>query len=285
MAAEQAGHVIGNPLSGQFHTKELICFQVVGIPCAPDPMPHRERTSIVRVLHAPSKPSVKGTDRIREAVESARASGYDLDYRELVGVPNHAVRDALLACDLVVDQCYSDTTMAGFAAEAAEGGIASMFGAFGASVLASAIPPEGRPPAICVDPDQFAEALAAVVADPDSLRVVGRAAHEFVSTAWARSAVASRFVTILTDGPPDPWVVEPDTLDYLWGCGVTREETVRRTAAVLTARGEGGLALRSQPRLRAEYVRAAVNSELLAPTSASRPTPSHGRRSRGRQGP
>lgn len=268
-AAERAGSVVGNPLSGQLHTKALIGFQVVGVPCEAVPLPDRDVSPVVRLLHAPSKPSVKGTDRIRGAVEALQANGVSADYRELVGVPNDEVREALLHCDLVIDQCYSDTTMAGFAAEAAVAGAASLFGSYGADALASVIPSGGRPPAICVEPDELSERLAAAVADRNALRSLAVDAHAFVTSVWERSAVASRFLTILQDGPDPSWVVAPDTVDYLWGCGVTPDEVARRTGAVLSVRGETGLALPSQPRTRAAFVRAASDPSHRHPTARS----------------
>ncbi len=84
-----------------------------------------------RILHAPSHPRAKGTDRIRLAVESLRSKGYEIEYTELTNAANAEVLAHLHECDFVIDQLYSDTPMATFAAEAADVGRPSVVGGYG----------------------------------------------------------------------------------------------------------------------------------------------------------
>lgn len=63
--------------------------------------------SIIRVLHAPSAPAIKGTSAVRDAVARLRAEGYEFNYRELVGVPNDEVLAALDESHIAMNQFYA----------------------------------------------------------------------------------------------------------------------------------------------------------------------------------
>lgn len=59
------------------------------------------------VLHAPSDPIIKGTERVREAVGRLKSEGYDFEYVELVGVSNDVVRQELRRAQIVLNQFYA----------------------------------------------------------------------------------------------------------------------------------------------------------------------------------
>jgi hypothetical protein len=85
--------------------------------------PSRPRDSggRIRVLHAPSDQRVKGTDRIRRAVDDV-AARLPLEFVVLSGVSHDAVRDELARADIVVDQ-LSSTSASVFALEAMRAGV------------------------------------------------------------------------------------------------------------------------------------------------------------------
>jgi hypothetical protein len=59
------------------------------------------------VVHAPSKPLLKGTPHVRAAVERLREEGFDFDYRELTGVSNAEVVASLSEAHIVLNQFYA----------------------------------------------------------------------------------------------------------------------------------------------------------------------------------
>jgi glycosyltransferase involved in cell wall biosynthesis len=85
--------------------------------------PSRSRSSggRIRVLHAPSDQRVKGTDRIRRAVEAV-AERLPLEFVVLTGVSHDAVREELARTDIVVDQLGSPSASV-FALEAMRAGV------------------------------------------------------------------------------------------------------------------------------------------------------------------
>lgn len=59
------------------------------------------------VVHAPSKPVIKGTAAVRAAVDAVRARHPELDYRELTGVGNADVIEALREAHIALNQFHS----------------------------------------------------------------------------------------------------------------------------------------------------------------------------------
>src|SRR5262249_21215420 len=131
-----ADFVICNPLSAHLLERPIILWLEIGIPCrsalSAPAAPPRDPAGPIRIVHAPSDPVSKGTPAIRRAVENLRARcPYPLEYVELQGRPNREVLEELARCDLVVDQVYNDTAMAGLATEAAAFGKPAVVGGYG----------------------------------------------------------------------------------------------------------------------------------------------------------
>lgn len=61
----------------------------------------------VKVVHAPSSPLIKGTPLVRAAVKKLQLEGYDFEYRELIGVHNSVVLDALSQAHVVLNEFYA----------------------------------------------------------------------------------------------------------------------------------------------------------------------------------
>lgn len=126
----------------------------------------------LRVLHAPSKPEIKGTRLIEEAIRRAQASGVPLDYRLVSGAPVAEVVERVLASDVVVDQLNS-----------------GWYGAVAVETMAL-----GRPAIARIHPDYAAlfsaatngtaDGLGPIHADAASLDIVLRELHEADEATW-----------------------------------------------------------------------------------------------------
>ena len=69
------------------------------IPRYPDP-----EARVPVIVHAPSRPEVKGTAHVRNAIDSLRARGRALDYVEVTGLSHAEAIAAVSRADLVIDQ-------------------------------------------------------------------------------------------------------------------------------------------------------------------------------------
>lgn len=244
-------YIVSSPLYSQFLEKRFISYAFTGLP---QPLgetpaaPRRERDHTVRVLHAPSNPEAKGTDRIRRAIAAAKAEGLPIDYVELTGQPNARVCEELAACDFVVDQCYSDTPMAGFAAEAASFGKPAIVAGYAGAEFAKLFP-QGIPPTLYCHPDALQDAIKLMTTDVARRQSLGRAAQEFIRTVWSPVAVAARFVRLATGDVPDQWWSDPASIEYLAGCCVEIGETRRRVRTLLEVIGPAAFQLGDKPKL------------------------------------
>jgi len=72
--------------------------QVNHQPCYPDPLVRRPL-----ILHAPSKPSIKGTFYVERALARLKERGVEFDYLYLTGAPHEQVLEAMQRCDIFLD--------------------------------------------------------------------------------------------------------------------------------------------------------------------------------------
>jgi len=61
----------------------------------------------IRMVHAPSSPSNKGTPLVRAAIKKLESDGFDFEYVELVGMSHDHIKDALAKSHIVLNQFYS----------------------------------------------------------------------------------------------------------------------------------------------------------------------------------
>ncbi len=224
--------VVENPLCGHFQTKPFVSWFCVGFPHDPgffqqqepaptDTTPRSDRPRF-KVLHCPSNPRIKGTDRVDAVMERLQQDGMELDYVRITGMAHHVVLQHLQTCDFVIDELYSDTPMAGFASEAAAFGRPVLVGGYGWETIQRSVPAEFIPPNLCVSPDDFETVLPDLIRDETRCRQTGQQALEFMNGCWHYSNVADRFLRILAGDIPDEWWVMPRTIDYWQGLGATQ---------------------------------------------------------------
>lgn len=255
--------IVCGPSYGHFLSRSFVNFYAIGLP-TPLPGPQSSASqagaasSATVVLHAPSQTAGKGTAQIRDIVNRLQHEGMFIDYREISGRPNHEVMAALREADVVIDQAWSDTPMAGLAAEAAANGCPALVGGYFSALMGEAVPELWRPPTTFVVPEQLEEALRRLAADPQELARLGEVAHEYVAAQWSQGAVAAKMLQLVWEVPQD-WLVAPASCPYLEGCGLTREQARSTVRRLIDRHGVGSLGLSHAPALQkafADFARA-----------------------------
>lgn len=255
--------IVSAPLSAQ-HLKDLTLNSfALGLPN--DTMCHREspdtvdddnasHRSLTRILHAPSHPIAKGTAKIRAAIESLKQKGHQIDYVEVSGQPHAVVQAELLRCDFVVDQLYSDTPMAGFAAEAAAHGKPAVVGGYGWESLRGFVNEEAWPPSAICHPDETEATIEQLIIDPAYRLQLGARAREFVTTHWTSRQVAERYLRLIEGNIPRDWWFDPLQVCYVHGAGMPEKlakESIRR---IVQRYGVRALRLAHNPRLERAFL-------------------------------
>jgi glycosyltransferase involved in cell wall biosynthesis len=248
--------VVCAPGYSHFLSRPYVNFYAIGLPTvAPAEFspPRPVDDGRVRILHAPSHLAGKGTESIRAAIEALIAEGLPIDYTEISGQPNLAVFSAIQCCDFVVDQLYSDTPMAGFAAEAAFLGKPAVVGSYYSHRGQVDISPDYMPPSLWCHPESIQDGIRELVTDESKRKRLGIAAHEFVTSRWTPIAVARNLLRILR-GRVDEWMINPAEVENLHGCGLPDQVAREQVAAVIYHEGMAMLGLAHNPGLERRYL-------------------------------
>lgn len=247
-----ASYIVQLPYTGHFHTKKFINFLAIGIPSVEEgsrTKTVRNGQETVRILHAPSRPRQKGTPVIIETVNRLRSEGFDIELDVIVGKTPAEVFEAIERCDLVVDELYSDTPLAGLGSEAMSHGKAVVVGVNESDALLATIPPEMRPPSIICTAATLFTCLKKTISSNEFLRSRSVMGSNFIKHQWSAKTVASRYKLVIDGGCPDSWRFNPYSLVYSSGWGMTRSEISDSVASFLQLYGKKSMLLSDKKRL------------------------------------
>jgi glycosyltransferase involved in cell wall biosynthesis len=154
-----------------------------------------EPGGVVRVAHAPSKRSVKGTESVISAVETLRARGAPIELDLIEGVPNREARLRYAAADVIVDQLkigwygmFAIESMAlakPVVVHLDEHAAAETEDAFGLEL-----------PLVRADEGTLENVLAGLLEVRETLPELGRRSREYVERVHAHTSVARRVLEI-----------------------------------------------------------------------------------------
>ncbi|MDI9569654.1 MAG: hypothetical protein QM278_02790 [Pseudomonadota bacterium] len=248
---------ISIPPQGHFHERPIVSWLCIGIPhdvgrmrSVKDAQPsRRDDRELVRILHAPSKPIPKGTPEIRRIMRSLKEKGYPIDYREITGKSNAEVLEEIDRCDFIVDELYSDTPMAVFAAEAAFAGKPAVVGSYYADLIENDLVRDLIPPSAFCHPDRLEETIISLVENPELRARLGNAARTYVHTRWEASVVAKRYLMLIEDCFPKEWLFNPYKIQYIYGCGLPREKARQIVGKFIKLGGTRSLCVADKPEL------------------------------------
>lgn len=250
-----ADFIVNSPFSAQFQEKRFINWFAMGVPrqfveldvnCRKAPNGH---PAVVKILHSPSNPAVKGTNQIIAALDRLKERGVKFELVMLQNMSNARVIEEIQQCDFVIDQLYSDTPMAVFAAEAAYFGKPAVVGSYCVGQPINLYGPAGIPPSEFVHPDELEEAIERLIMDHPYRHELGQSAAQFVHTYWKAKAVAWRYLSLLNDQVPPDWWVEPHQVTHVLGCGMSAEHACLLAESLLQQYGELSFELGNKPEL------------------------------------
>lgn len=261
-----------HPLSGHFLRRPFYNFLRLGVPCAVSAATSYEprATGPLRIVHAPTRPLQKGSDIFRSIVQRLRREGHAIDFVELTGRPNHEVLAAIAESDLVLDETYSDTALAGLGAEAAAAGRIAVVGGYGAREVEYFARGSGMPTEFLAHPDELERVIRRLVESPRARHEGGRRAQAFLQAEWTPLAVAKRYLRIIQGDAPAEWSVDPSTLTYWQGWGAPEWAIRGAIAATIARHGVAGLEISHNPRLE-KHLR--TLSETSSSSLHASPTP------------
>lgn len=129
---------------------------------------------VPRVVHAPSRAALKGSEHVERTMARLVADGL-VEYVRVEGVPPDEVRTAVRSCDIVLDQ-FSIGTYGVLAAEAMAAG--RLVVSYVSPLVRRAV--EGELPIVEATPEDLEEVLRSVLADRDAAQATAAAGVAFV---------------------------------------------------------------------------------------------------------
>ena len=270
-AEQDSTYVVNHPGTGQFHRRPYLDWTLLGFPSmATEPVARSmppDGTGPPTVLHAPSDPLMKGTDRIRETMAGLADAGVPIRYVEISGRPHAEVLAAITDADLVVDQLYSDVLLPGLATEAARLGTPVLVMGYAADIVRPVAQRAGMPTRHYAHPDDLPSAVRRLVSDPSARREISGELQRCMETVWSARSVAERW-GLLVQGRPDPnWLDQPDAEPYAHGCAIELGRLTGFLRRYIAAYGVDGLELEDAPRTRAAVVALAGAADGGRPAS------------------
>jgi len=258
-AEHHANFVLCAPSYAQFLSKPFVNFYAIGLPTALPPdfqfPPPRVESGSIRVLHAPSHATGKGTAQIRGIIAGLQKQGLPIEYVEVSGRPNAEVLQEIAQSDLVVDQFYGDTPMAGFPAEAGMLGKPAAVGGYFAAKAREEITPAHTPPSAYCLPENLGDTIARLTRNSDERHRLGAEAGAFVNQRWTPACVAGRFLRLLQNDLPQDWIIDPNRLSYVQGIGLSESQARANIAALIENHGVKALGLAHKPLLQERFVK------------------------------
>lgn len=257
--SRQASVVIENPLCGHFQERPFVNWFKLGVPLDGDALRAESRITDrtppripgrIRILHCPSRPEIKGSARIEAVMADLVREGLPIEFRKVSGVPHGQVLHEIAESDLVIDQLYSDSPLAGLAAEAAVFGRPAVVGGYGWGLLAEILGPEEMPATVACHPEDLAKVVRNLATSAEARKQAGERAGEFLARRWSEAGFAARFTRLVTGDIPEDWMVSPTTVRYTCGLGLEEAEARRLIQALVDGYGPGALGVDPLPGLR-----------------------------------
>ena len=156
---------------------------------------NRNRSSPLRIFHAPNHRHIKGTEYFSSAVEDLRQAGYEIELVILERVPNEKVRETISTVDLVADQLIIGW-YGMFAVEAMAMGkpvLCHIRADFEDFFIQEGLLEPGELPIIQCSPQNVKETLVQLIENRDQLISLGERSRNFVLKHHSTEAMGKVF--------------------------------------------------------------------------------------------
>lgn len=254
-----ADAIIDIPTMGLFHEKKFINWLQIGLTVSitkkPDLISSNSHTKkSVTILHAPSNPLAKGTAIIEATIKYLAKHGYEIKLIKIDNEPHQKVKEALLACDFVIDQLFADYPMPGFATESAWYGKPTIICGYAKNLWNELLVKDAMPPTLYCHPDELEQSIKKLYEDTPYRLQLGQMAFEFVSRRWSPIEVAKRYLDVIDNKIPLEWYYDPVKINYTHGCCISEVVLKEFLKKYITEEGDTSLMLEDKPSLKKSFL-------------------------------
>lgn len=278
LCASLADFLIDSPATAQLQSTQCCMRQVIGNPAPIEAfqsiseMASHHQHAKLRILHAPSLPKVKGTDVIRSVVKRLQEAGYDFDYVEVTNLPNSAVLEEIMNCDIMIDELYSDNYGGIAALEALTAGKPVVVCGYAKEELDRFVPDWARAPTLYCHPSRLEDVLVHLLEDASFRERQQMMGKRFVDGIANPDRVAERLIQLAAGEAPENWFFDPTAIRYVQGAAGPESNVRANIQALVKLNGEGSLLLDDKPQLKKRMLSFAACNDLQINVDAS-PSP------------
>lgn len=246
-------YIIDHIPQALFHEKKFIPLSKIGIPFSSKYSYSENKTlknlNSVKILHSPSNIEVKGTLLIREVIKEIKNKGYNIEFIEVVNKPNSYVIEKINECDIIIDQIYSDTPMAGFSTEAAFFGKPVVVCGYYSDYISMHVEESLIPPTIFCSFEKLEENIIRLIEDYDYRILLGNNSRYFVANVLNPSVVAEKYLNIINNNIDNSYFFDPNNIDYIYGGGIEKNNLREIIKKLVDKYGIKSLQLKDKPHL------------------------------------
>ena len=252
--------VIGSPTStSQFAVKPFINSFILGFPVKVNNNLDELNTSCTNkghtyIVHAPSHRKGKGTQEILRAIDNLKNKGYSISLNLLDGVTNREVIKAIKECDLVIDQIYSDTPMAGLASEAASYAKPSIVGGYGLTYIKNFMDKDCWPPVKECLPEDIENAIKDLIEDEQQRLDLGTRANKYIVEKRSISVIAKYYDALIKNMVPSELWFDPKNIEFIYGTGQSQYQTKEIIEKLVSKYGDQSLGLEHNQSLKKSFL-------------------------------
>jgi len=250
-----------------FFSKPVVLHEHIGFPLSSWSelqgamgLPESKKTEVTRVLHSPSSTVAKGTVEIESVISSLQASGLQLIYERLSGVPNSAVIAKIKQVDFVIDQLYADSAAGVFAAESSLLGKAVVIGVIDKDWFCEFLG-TSTPPTCIIHPIDLEREIRKLSTDVEYRLKRASAAQSYFGHLWNPENVARNYASLLENGEFGHLGVDPKTIYQARGGFATVEQISDKVTDYIRKFGSGALGLGHNSKLEEQVLKSYFHAE------------------------
>lgn len=253
---EKYALMIDFPASAHFHNRPYIKYPSIGVPVDKYEIVNMDQVvhSKIIILHAPSAQKWKGSTTVRQIIGHIKEKGLPIEYIEITDVPHNIVLQKIAQSDIVIDQVYSDTPMAGFATEASVNGVPVLVSGYYADYYQKEFS-QPIPPNFFCSPGELEEKLIYLIQEEQVRKEFGASAQKFVLDNWMAHDVAKRIISLFDGTFPEEWMYDPQNSTYIWGAGNRKKWVIQKTVNLIENYGMDALCLPKNSELYRKYAK------------------------------
>ncbi|MCS7244457.1 MAG: hypothetical protein RMJ36_06980 [Candidatus Calescibacterium sp.] len=210
------------------------------------------------ILHAPSKPIHKGTEKIREAIKKIKDKYSKIEYIEIINKPHREVLKAIKQCDFIIDQLYSDMPLVGLGVEGALYAKPTIIGGYIWENFQKIHENKIIPPSFICNPEDIEQSIEFMINNQEFRISLGKKAKEFVITNWSPKTIANKFLKIINNDFPQEWYKEP-IKDYAHFAAIDEKTGKEFLKAYIEKYGPEALFLDNKPLLKKAFLKLIEN--------------------------